>query len=362
VRASRLLSMLLLLQTRGQLTAPQLAEALGVSVRTVYRDIEALSLAGVPVYAERGPAGGYQLLEGYRTRLTGLTGDEADSLFLAGIPGPAAQLGLGALLAAAQLKVLAALPPELRTRAARVRERFYLDAPAWFQETEQTPFLEQVADAVWNQRRVRMRYQRWKGEVTRTVEPLGLVLKAGVWYLMARALDARDAGEATDATNAHESDSADLDQGRGYRIYRISRVQTVDVHPERFERPPDFEVADFWQAASRRFESTVYHAVAVVRLAPRALRRLPALLGPAVMPAVLDSVGTPDAYGWVQVTLPIDSLESLGDAVELLLRLGSEAEAIEPPELRERMARVVYALAQRYAPRTIPEQGGTASC
>ncbi len=330
MRASRLLSMLLLLQSRGHMTAQELARSLEVSVRTVYRDVEALSLAGVPVYADRGPAGGYQLLDGYRTRLTGLTSDEAESLFLAGVPGPAAELGLGAVLAAAQLKLLAALPPEPRARAGRIRERFYLDAPAWFQDTEEAPHLEVVADAVWNQRRVSVRYHRWTGEVTRTLEPLGLVLKAGMWYLVARAIG---------------SGEGDLDIADQIRMYRISRIHQLDVLREHFERPEGFDLAEYWQAASQRFESSLHQARAVVRLAPRALDRLSSMLGPVGMRTIRESMEAPDKHGWVRVALPIESVE---DAVETLLRLGADAEALAPAELRERMVQVSRALAQLY--------------
>jgi predicted DNA-binding transcriptional regulator YafY len=149
MRASRLVSILLLLQTRGRLTAQQLADALEVSVRTIYRDAESLHTAGVPLYGDSGPAGGYQLLGGYRTRLTGMTAAEAEALSLAGIPRAAAELGLGTVLATAQLKLQAALPAELRERAGRIQERFHLDAPGWYHHGDTSPYLAAVADAVW---------------------------------------------------------------------------------------------------------------------------------------------------------------------------------------------------------------------
>jgi predicted DNA-binding transcriptional regulator YafY len=319
MRASRLLSMLLLLQTRGRVTAQELADELEVSLRTVYRDVDSLGAAGVPVYGERGPAGGYRLVDGYRTRLTGLTEDEAESLALAGLPGPAAELGLGAVLAAAQLKLTAALPPELRSRAGRVRERFHLDAPGWHRDAEHPPQLAAVADAVWNQRAVRVRYQRWRGEVTRTLEPLGVVLKAGVWYLVARA-----SGQA--------------------RTYRVARILDLEILDERFERPEGFDLAGFWESWSQRFRSSLYRGEAVVRLSPRGLRLL-FLLGPVVSRAAQESAGPPDVAGWTRVVLPIESIEH---AQADLLRLGGDAEVLAPPELRRQRAETAAAIVQVY--------------
>src|SRR4029079_5330122 len=181
-RASRLVNLLLLLQSRGGMTAAQLADELEVSVRTIHRDVEELSAAGVPIFAERGPLGGIRLVDGYRTRLTGMTADEAEALFLSGLPGPAAQLGLGTVVAAAQLKVMAALPPELRSRASRLVERFHLDATGWFHSSDAVPHLSTVAEAVWAGRRVLIQYERGDQRIERDVGPLGLVLKAGVWY------------------------------------------------------------------------------------------------------------------------------------------------------------------------------------
>jgi predicted DNA-binding transcriptional regulator YafY len=317
MRASRLLSLLLLLQSRGRMTAQELADELEVSVRTVYRDVEALGASGVPVYADRGPAGGYQLVDGYRTRLTGLTTQEADSLFLAGMPGPAAELGLGAVVAAAQLKVLAALPPELRSRAARIRERFHLDAPGWFRGNEGTPHVAEIAEAVWQQRRLRIRYVRWaQVEVERTVEPLGLVLKAGTWYLVAR----------TD----------------GLRTYRVSRVLELTALDESFARPAGFDLGEYWAGWSERFEERMYPMRVTVRMTPNGLKSAQVLLDLAAARELKDVEPQGE---WTTVRVPVESLEH---ALVDLLRLGPEVDVLEPPELRARVIARIAAMAAVY--------------
>ena len=324
MRASRLVSLLLLLQTRGRMTAGELAEQLEVSVRTVYRDVESLSAAGVPVYADRGPAGGYQLLDGYRTRLTGMTGDEAGTLFLAGMPGPAAELGLGSVLAAAQLKLRASLPGELADRADRVRERFHLDAPGWFRGNEPTPHLSTVADAVWSARMLEVRYRRWKAprEVTRTLHPLGVVLKAGRWYLVAAA-------EERTTT---------------YRVSNILEAETLDRPAQ---RPAGFDLAAWWQEWTDRYERSVYTATATVRMTEAALTRMAFVFPPEMSRVARKSAGPPDADGWLVTTVPIESVQH--GHIELL-KLGAEAEVLAPDELRDRFAATARGLAETYLP------------
>jgi predicted DNA-binding transcriptional regulator YafY len=322
MRASRLLSVLLLLQTRGRMTAQQLADELEVSVRTVYRDVESLAAAGVPLYGDAGHDGGYRLVDGYRTRLTGLTRDEAEALFLAGLPGPAADLGLGAVLATAQLKLTAALPDDLRDRTSVLRQRFHLDTSAWYAETDPVPHLAAVTDAVWRQRRIRIRYRRWKApqEVTRTLEPYGLVLKAGRWYLVA---------------------------GRPERVrtFRVSQILRIRVLEDRFDRPHGFDLAAHWRSYLEEFDARRHQGEAVVRLSPRVLQQLPDLMEPAVAHAARRSAGPPDPDGQVRVVVPI---ESVPHAAGMLLRLGAEAEVLEPAELRALMAETVAALAETY--------------
>ncbi|WP_406104089.1 helix-turn-helix transcriptional regulator [Micromonospora globbae] len=322
MRASRLVSLLLLLQTRGRMTAQELADALEVSVRTVYRDVEALGASGVPVYAERGPAGGYRLLDGYRTRLTGMTSVEAQALVLAGVPGPAAELGLGSALAAAELKVRAALPAELADRGDRIRHRFHLDAPTWFREPEPTPHLAALADAVWADRRVRVRYRRWRAprEVTRDLAPLGLVLKAGRWYLVA-AVD----GDV--------------------RTYRVGAILDLSVLDEPAERPDGFDLARCWQEHADRYERGVYRAEATVRMTAAALEYMPFVFPSAMSRAARAAAGEPDADGWLLTTVPIESIKH---GHTELLKLGAEVEVLAPAELRERFTATAQRLATLY--------------
>lgn len=314
--------MLLMLHTREQLSAQAIADALEVSVRTVYRDVEALGAAGIPVYATRGRRGGIRLLEGYRTKLTGLSEDEAAGLFLAGLPAAAADLGLGEVVAATQLKLLAALPPQLRARAERIRDRFHLDAPGWERAADSPPHLEAIAEAVWSEHRVRIRYQRAGREVVeRVLEPLGLVLKAGVWYLVAAP------------------------PGRSPRTYRLSRMHDVVALDDTFRPPEGFVLQQHWADYQREYERRLFHGCATIRLSP-AGRRMLFLVGSIAAKAGHDAMGEPEQDGWTRTTIPI---ESITHAEHALLQLGADVEVLEPPELRAAIARTAQALVRRYA-------------
>lgn len=315
MRASRLLSILLMLQTRGRLTAESLAETFEVSVRTVYRDIEQLSAAGVPVYADRGPGGGFQLLDGFRTKLTGLTENEAETLFLAGLPGPATQLGLADQLLSAQLKLSAALPERSRASAQRMAQRFHLDPVGWFRSSDQARLLPTLAHAVWTETVIEIGYRRAQSTVTRRIHPLGLVLKAGTWYVVAERSEER-------------------------RTYRVSNIEALTPTGERFTRPKDFDLVQFWTESSRAFEVGIYREQAVLRASPRALMRLERL-GATVADAARDTAEAPDSDGWVQITIPIESLDQA--AIDLLM-LGTEAEVLKPRELRRRIAAAARAM------------------
>ncbi|MFI8850027.1 helix-turn-helix transcriptional regulator [Streptomyces sp. NPDC053499] len=331
--AGRLLSVLLLLQSRGRMSARGLADELGVSVRTAYRDVARLQAAGVPVYAEPGRGGGYQLVDGYRTRLTGMSEGEARALFFAGLPGPAADLGLAAEVTAARLKLLAALPTGLREEAARTAAVFHLDAPGWYREPEQTPYLPLFVDAVSTQRAVDVRYRRWRApqEVRRRLRPYGLVLKSGVWYLVA-------AGKNRIAT------------------YRVTQVLDAVLSDERFDRPQDFDLGAYWTSYLDDFQTRRYTGTATVRLSPEGRRRLPDNVPPEVVRAVDSTATAVGDEGWIEAVIPTESTEH---ACGELLRLGIHVEVVAPAELRRAMADTVGVLARAYGSAGVVQATGS---
>lgn len=301
--------MLMLLQLRGRVTAQVLADEFEVSARTIYRDIDALSATGVPVYADRGPGGGFRLLDGYRTRLTGLSAAEAGTLPLAGLPGLAAALGLAEPLAAAQLKLLAALPPPASYGAVRVGSRFHLDPVDWYRRAPPPSHLQEIARAVWDSRRIDVRYESWSATVRRVLDPLGLVAKAGAWYLVART------------------------ESRSIRTYKVAKVLHLAVLEERFAYPHGFDLARHWRSELERFETGLLRGEATLRVSAAALSRVE-LLGATAAEAVLAATAGSD--GWRQAVIPI---EGIGHAAGLLLGFADSVEVLAPPELREELAR-----------------------
>jgi predicted DNA-binding transcriptional regulator YafY len=319
MRASRLVQLLLLLQARGRITAAVLAEELEVSERTIHRDVDALSAAGVPIYAERGPHGGIQLVDGYRTRLTGLTGDEAEALFLSGLPGPAAELGLGTVVAAARLKILASLPTELRARASRLVERFHLDAAGWFQAGESVPHLAALADAVWESRRLRITYRRGDAGVERLIDPLGLVLKAGIWYVVASA------------------------DGQ-VRTYRARRVLAVEPTGETFIRPADFDLPTHWTDSIAAYERATPSVTVTVRVDPDALGSLADLVGERTLRRA-ERLDGQDADGWYRLRMAVDWPE---EVPARMVAMGGALEILDPPEVRDEALRLARRVIERH--------------
>ncbi|MEU9864548.1 WYL domain-containing protein [Streptomyces sp. NPDC047971] len=319
MRAARLIKMVLLLQSRPSMTAAELATELEVSERTVTRDALALSEAGVPVYADRGRAGGYRLIGGYRTRLTGLARGEAEALFLSGLPGALRDMGLDDAASAARLKVSAALLPSLRDAPESAAHRFHLDAPGWYQEPQRPELLAPIAEAVWDDRTVSARYRRGETEVERELAPYGLVLKAGVWYLCARS-------------------------GAAFRTYRVDRFVAVALREERFDRDEDFDLPAFWAERAAEFARSILRAEVVLRLSAPGAKRLPYLTDRAAAEEALASA-TADAEGRLTATLRVENEDV---AFSQLLALGPEAEILAPASLRARFVAAAEALSGLY--------------
>lgn len=305
MRADRLLSLLILLQTRGRMTARELAGELEVSQRTVYRDIDALSAAGVPVYAERGAGGGCALLEDYRTTLTGLTDAEIKALFMLNIPAPLIELGISDELKSGLLKLAAALPDYRYGEQLRVRQRFHLDSTWWFQADEPVPHLQALHRAVWEDRTVRLTYRQFFGaEVVTLAEPYSLVAKAGVWYVVCA-------------------------QDGSLRVHRVSDLLEVELCEEGFQRSADFDLAAFWDEWCRTYENNRPRYPVTVRIAPELVPYLTRYFGERVRRIVAESM--PDEQGWL--TLPLH-FETFVEARTRLLGLGRAVEVLEPTALR----------------------------
>lgn len=309
MRADRLLSILLLLQAHGRMSAAALAGRLEVSRRTIFRDLDALSGAGVPVVADRGPNGGAYLLGGYRTDLTGLTETELEALLAFGGQGPAADLGLGPQLDRASRKLAVAAR---RDNAGRLRERVLIDSERWFRTTPVPPHLTRVQDALWLDRRLRMKYRRSLDRVVeRTVDPYGLVCKAGTWYMLAGV-------------------------GGEPRVYRVSRIEDAEIADEAFERPAGFDLRSAWAAQMGRFKSSGPERVSVkVRVDPDVSGPFTRVIGDHVV----------DRRGDGEVLLEFPAQEA---AVAMLAPFGRSVEVVEPQDLRQRLAEIGRQLSKLY--------------
>lgn len=288
------------------MSARRLAEELEVSERTIYRDVVALSAAGVPIYALRGPGGGVKLIEEYRTTLTGLTADEARALFMMSIPAPLNQLGIGETFKAAWRKLSASLPDARRADQVRTRQRILLDSAWWFQAEQHVPCLQTIEQALWQERRlqIKVRWDVFNTELELEVEPYGLVAKANVWYLVYGC-------------------------GGTVKVMRVSQIVQACLMLERFTRPADFDLERFWESWCSEYESQPPFC-AKVRISPDALPRLGEYVGERARSA-LAQTHIPDEEGWITLELPFESFIA---ARSSLLGLGRAVEVLEPDSLR----------------------------
>ena len=312
MRADRLLAILLILQRGGRVTAGELARRLEVSERTIYRDIEALGAAGVPVYAEPGRNGGVRLVAGYETDLSGLSVGEAELLPLLGLSDVFAGLDVGPSLRRTEAKVLMALPEDHRRRAEQSRRRIYVDLSRWWEHGDAVPHLPTVVEGVFAGRRLRIDYKRGGDQavVRRTLDPFGLVVQGGAWYLVARA------------------------RKREVRTYRVSRMLEARLLDEHCDIPDDFDLPTFWSMRKEEFHMTRTGYPVVARALPRAIRSLKdAHHGETLV--VHD-----DAGEWQTIEF---TFETFWTAVERVLALGRHVEVLEPAELR---AAVIDAIAE----------------
>jgi len=321
MRADRLLSIMLMLQAHRRMTARALADRLEVSERTIHRDMESLSAAGVPVVAERGLGGGWSLLGEYRTNLTGLNEAEIQALFLARSPQLLDDLGLGKAAEAAFIKLFATVPPATRHDAESASQRIYVDVTGWNRSEESVPLLPLLQEAVWRERKVRFMYQRGFDcdDVERVVDPLGLVAKGSVWYLVA-AID------------------GDI------RNYRVSRMLEAELTDQTFVRPESFDLVTHWHQSAVEFRSRFPRYQVIVRVHPEAFNRL-YIIGRF---SRVEQVDSPDEEGWRQASI---CFQFEDDACECLLGFGDQLEVLEPQGLRHKLLKRAERVVEFYSTR-----------
>lgn len=327
MRADRLISLMLLLNAHGRMTAQTLARQLGVSERTIYRDLDALSASGIPIYTQGGVNGGVFLDEHYRISLTGLTSAEVRTLFVSEGAGPLADLGLERAVTDTLLKLFAALPSSHQAEVERLRGRFHIDPANWFQVSEPSPFLPILQHAVWEDRAVEVRYQVVEGQVYEGVlNPYALVAKANVWYLVAEKLpkDAEDGGGKL----------------RNYRLARLKHVALTDAH---FEREPAFDLAVYWAESCAQFERLSMQQFppfyATLRVQSSAFWYFPGYLE-----GRYHQQGAADTDGSVILNVRFDSLV---DAHMRLIGLGTGVDVLSPDELRDAILATARAVVER---------------
>ena len=312
MRADRLISIVLLLQIHRRMTAGELAERLEVSERTIYRDMDTLSMAGVPVVADRGIGGGWYLLDGYKTTLTGLNQSEIQTLFL---PRPTClleDLGLGEASEAADLKLLAALPSTFRQDVEYIRQRIHIDLSGWRDADERVAFLPILQEAIWQDYKILLTYHLSTGPIVEPVlDPLGLVARGSVWYLVALFDDEPC-------------------------VYRVSRILDAQLLDQPCNRPDDFDLAEFWAASSAQYRANLPSYPVTARFAPSAIPRL----NDQANCHAVNRIGAPDQSGWCQVELTFaEEVEACG----YLFRFGSQVKIVDPPDLHTKIVELAQA-------------------
>ncbi|WP_042160817.1 helix-turn-helix transcriptional regulator [Paenibacillus gorillae] len=314
MKSDRLLSILLQLQNYGKLTTGQLAEKLEVTKRTIIRDMDALSAAGVPVYAERGPQGGWTLSPQYRTQLTGMKAEELAALFFNSQGGLLQDLGMHKHYELAFEKLLAASPDSVRLNAQTVRQKIHIDGAGWHQSIETFPLLPTIQEAVWEERKLLITYQKDTETVTRVIDPLGLVAKQSIWYVIAAA------------------------EGM-IKSYRISRLLTADKLDEHFSAPDSFELDTFWEQSTMRFirELPRYHATIEI-MAPE----FDAFRQRRYLQVISHS---PPREGMITAEVQFNTMES---ACQIILSFGASVIAIAPQELRDKLTETIEAMRDAY--------------